>query len=611
MKSLIIIIVLSAFVLPSYCQPFYHRYSGNTTGDRISEMPDGDILLAGSGLMKVNNQGNFLWGMNYQGLTNNCYAIGVLPAAKKGAYLLITSDNTSAPGYYILRTDSTGNPVWAKYYNYNSTIAKGMIHSYDGNLIITATDDSCYMLIKTDTLGQVLWAKHYNSPGAMKKQITEPLELADSSIIFAGGINTVVNVIDTNDFPYSFNISVGTPMIVKTDLSGNLIWSKAFYFDTLAIVFSNHLQLSASTIFASKTNKLYICFSRYIPGSYGGASFGLARLDNTGDIEFVNGGGQPGPYQFISENSDSSLNILFPGGSTSELYYYETAQYWRMDRDLNPLYSYVYKPYLGNHSWYPIPKFGFGDVIELKGKGFAYSGKIVDMPFELQGGASLLVTDSTGYEGCVAHPDSVYIFPPDFNYKSAVLVLQEDSGIQSTTLNVTAVPFIPGNCNCDSMPVAGFNWSVTGQSVQFTDTSSMATTIRWYFGDGSSSLATNPYHTYSDTGIYHVRQTVYNDCGIDEIVTNITISDTMSNIQPAKENSDMIFVFPNPTSGQIYISGKLTGFEQITITNSLGVIFYNNKINNEIDVSELAPGYYLLILESRDRPRIVKSFIKK
>ncbi|MFH1701609.1 MAG: PKD domain-containing protein [Candidatus Zixiibacteriota bacterium] len=50
-------------------------------------------------------------------------------------------------------------------------------------------------------------------------------------------------------------------------------------------------------------------------------------------------------------------------------------------------------------------------------------------------------------------------------------------------------------------------------SIAFTDLSTRADTWSWNFGDGMTSSAQNPIHTYSSPGTYTVALTVTNDCG--------------------------------------------------------------------------------------------------
>ena len=58
--------------------------------------------------------------------------------------------------------------------------------------------------------------------------------------------------------------------------------------------------------------------------------------------------------------------------------------------------------------------------------------------------------------------------------------------------------------------------------VQFTDTSSNATSWAWTFGDGGTSTAQNPLHTYTATGTYSVSLTVSNAVGSNSLTqTNL------------------------------------------------------------------------------------------
>jgi PKD repeat protein len=70
------------------------------------------------------------------------------------------------------------------------------------------------------------------------------------------------------------------------------------------------------------------------------------------------------------------------------------------------------------------------------------------------------------------------------------------------------------------VPAAAFSADVTTGcaplTVCFTDASSDApTSWSWSFGDGGSSTAQNPCHTYDTPGSYDVSLTVCNDCGCD------------------------------------------------------------------------------------------------
>ncbi|WP_426661555.1 proprotein convertase P-domain-containing protein [Rhodanobacter aciditrophus] len=66
-------------------------------------------------------------------------------------------------------------------------------------------------------------------------------------------------------------------------------------------------------------------------------------------------------------------------------------------------------------------------------------------------------------------------------------------------------------------PVANFTDTVNGLTVNFTDASTdtggTISSYSWTFGDGSSSTAANPSHTYAAAGTYNVTETVTDNTG--------------------------------------------------------------------------------------------------
>jgi PKD repeat protein len=86
-------------------------------------------------------------------------------------------------------------------------------------------------------------------------------------------------------------------------------------------------------------------------------------------------------------------------------------------------------------------------------------------------------------------------------------------------------------------PTASFSAAPTSGApplaVQFTDTSTGGPTAwTWTFGDGASSAAQNPNHTYSTAGTYSVTLTVSNSVGNDTVTKTglISVSSSTGNI---------------------------------------------------------------------------------
>ncbi|MEA2464661.1 MAG: hypothetical protein QOJ98_2408 [Acidobacteriota bacterium] len=69
----------------------------------------------------------------------------------------------------------------------------------------------------------------------------------------------------------------------------------------------------------------------------------------------------------------------------------------------------------------------------------------------------------------------------------------------------------------DPVPVAKFTATIDGKQVNFVDQSTgNPTRWSWEFGDGASSGAQHPVHTYAAAGTYTVTLTVINDAGSNE-----------------------------------------------------------------------------------------------
>ena len=109
-----------------------------------------------------------------------------------------------------------------------------------------------------------------------------------------------------------------------------------------------------------------------------------------------------------------------------------------------------------------------------------------------------------------------------------------DSGNGSTSSKTSAVT-VSGS---GGTPTANFTYSASGLTVNFTDTSTDSGGSigmhSWNFGDGSTSTAANPSHTYASAGTYSVSETVYDS------VSNRSSTKTVSITVTASTSSQLI-----------------------------------------------------------------------
>ncbi|MFQ5557181.1 MAG: PKD domain-containing protein [Acidimicrobiales bacterium] len=134
----------------------------------------------------------------------------------------------------------------------------------------------------------------------------------------------------------------------------------------------------------------------------------------------------------------------------------------------------------------------------------AFTGEPVTFSVTAVGGASRPITSwswtfGDGGTATVQNPSHTYAGAGSYT----ATVTATGPGGTSTPVSVLVVVGDP--------VTAGFTWSpLGGLAVQFTDTSTGAppVTWAWTFGDGATSSAANPSHTYGSTGPFTVRLTV-------------------------------------------------------------------------------------------------------
>ncbi|MGB0862478.1 MAG: PKD domain-containing protein, partial [Saprospiraceae bacterium] len=86
-----------------------------------------------------------------------------------------------------------------------------------------------------------------------------------------------------------------------------------------------------------------------------------------------------------------------------------------------------------------------------------------------------------------------------------------------TSFDATYTPLVAAT------PTANFNYTNTGLSYNFNNSSVDALTYSWDFGDGSTSNQTNPIHIFTTAGTYNVCLYASNACGTDTTCQTVTI----------------------------------------------------------------------------------------
>jgi len=110
------------------------------------------------------------------------------------------------------------------------------------------------------------------------------------------------------------------------------------------------------------------------------------------------------------------------------------------------------------------------------------------------------------------NPSVVYNSPGTY---SVTLIVSNGAGSDTLVQN--------NYVTVNTVPTAGFNNTINGAVVTFSNTSQNATSYLWAFGDGNTSSQVNPTHTYNQDGTYTVTLTATNACGTTTATKTITI----------------------------------------------------------------------------------------
>lgn len=195
---------------------------------------------------------------------------------------------------------------------------------------------------------------------------------------------------------------------------------------------------------------------------------------------------------------------------------------------------------------------------------------------------------SIGFQNPNQFATTVFGLVPGVVY-TAVWTVTDGSCIGSDSITIEV----------QDVPTAMFTFNGAGQTVAFTQSANLATTWWWDFGDGDSSFAANPTHTFAQPGNYLVCLTVTNVCGSDTLCRELTVFP----LSAASAASAGLQLFPQPAEAEVrvHVAGWPGDRVQLGVFSLTGSRLHTTELRLQqgageasLPVSAMAPGIYLL-----------------
>jgi hypothetical protein len=257
-----------------YCYDMHKTYDGGYVLGGISfSYPN---PYGKSYVVKTDVNGDTLWTASYgDTVGGNCdlQYINDLCQLSDSGYLTVggkkTCDNSGSGE--ITRLDKNGNVLWAKKCTPNGEDPYPCIQDKAGNFIVggyvtgigAGANDGC--LMKLDANGDTLWSRTYGGTG--NEWFYHIIQTKDGGYMAAG-------------YTSSFGQGGQDIYIVKTDVNGNLIWSKAYGTAGDEFAFGHCLQATS--------DGGYILTGQVGSGSQSATGIFLMKIDSTGNMKWAN-----------------------------------------------------------------------------------------------------------------------------------------------------------------------------------------------------------------------------------------------------------------------------------------------------------------------------------
>ncbi|MFH1119065.1 MAG: PKD domain-containing protein [Bacteroidota bacterium] len=153
----------------------------------------------------------------------------------------------------------------------------------------------------------------------------------------------------------------------------------------------------------------------------------------------------------------------------------------------------------------------------------------------------------------------------------------------------------------DSLPVAVLEYHIQAYDVQFINRSGCSDSFLWNFGDGTTSVASDPFHSYSGPGSYQGSLTVSNSFGSDQKEFSVNIVNPSANIH----EKNPVRIYPVPAREKLCLDLPAEFLPvQMSIIDMQGRVVFTEIIRQHsqcLEIGDLPSGLYLANILANNR----------
>lgn len=146
-------------------------------------------------------------------------------------------------------------------------------------------------------------------------------------------------------------------------------------------------------------------------------------------------------------------------------------------------------------------------------------------------------------------------------------------------------------------PASDFSFVNSGNTVQFYNLSTQFDSLNWSFGDNTNSTGNNPIHSYQTDGVYLVRLTTQNICGLSFVEKELVVNSLNNNNHYHKEE---ITIYPNPATDVIKVKSNLNKKLLVSIYDVTGKLLLEKILigitESYFNTYQLSKGMYIITI---------------